>query len=224
MSIRLQKDIEKLKKLVVSLAALVEERFRSAMKSLQLRDSQLARKVVEGDIDIDHREVDIEEECLKILALHQPVADDLRFIVAVLKLNNDLERIGDLAVNIAERAEFVTSESPLEMPFDYVTMAQRAGEMLRQSLDSLVNMDLDLAYRVCAQDDEVDAMKRNIQAAFAQEVRKEEDDHVDALIHLFLISRHLERIADHATNIAEDVIYLITGAIHRHKGNQYHHS
>ncbi|MBI5251950.1 MAG: phosphate signaling complex protein PhoU [Desulfomonile tiedjei] len=221
MSVRLQRDVEKLKKLVISLAALVEERFRTAIKSVECRDAQLARTVIDGDIDIDHREVDIEEECLKILALHQPVADHLRYIVAVLKLNNDLERIGDLAVNIAERAEFITKQNPMEIPFDYVTMSQRAGEMLQQSLDSLVHMDLDLAYQVCAEDDEVDTMKTNMQAQFAQEIRKEDKENVEALIHLFLISRHLERIADHATNIAEDVIYMITGAIHRHKGHQY---
>lgn len=220
MRIRLQRDIDKLKKLVVSLAALVEERFRIAMKAVECRDAQLARKVIDGDIEIDHREVDIEEECLKILALHQPVADHLRYIVAVLKLNNDLERIGDLAVNIAERAEYITTLDPMEIPFDYFTMSQRAGEMLRQSLDSLVNMDLDLAYRVLAEDDEVDLMKNAMHAQFAREIRKDDKENVEALIDLFLISRHLERIADHATNIAEDVIYMITGAIHRHKGKE----
>jgi phosphate transport system protein len=115
MAIRLKKDVDKLKKLVVSLAALVEERFREAIKAVECRDSELAHKVIEGDLEIDQKEVDIEEECLKILALHQPVADDLRYIVAVLKLNNDLERIGDLAVNIAERAEFITTQSPMEI-------------------------------------------------------------------------------------------------------------
>ncbi len=221
MPIRLHKDVDKLKKLVVSLAALVEERFRKAIKAVQSRDALLAREVIDGDIDIDQKEVDIEEECLKILALHQPVAYDLRYIVAVLKLNNDLERIGDLAVNIAERAEFITAQNPMEIPFDYVTMSQRAGEMLQQSLDSLVNMDLELAFQVCAEDDEVDTMKSNMQAQFAREIRKDDTHNVDALIHLFLISRHLERIADHATNIAEDVIYMITGTIHRHKGAEY---
>ncbi len=221
MPIRLHKDVEKLKKLVVSLAALVEERFRKAIKAVECRDALLAREVIDGDLDIDQKEVDIEEECLKILALHQPVADDLRYIVAVLKLNNDLERIGDLAVNIAERAEFITTQNPMEIPFDYVTMSQRAGEMLQQSLDSLVNMDLELAFQVCAEDDEVDTMKSNMQAQFAREISKDGTLNVDALIHLFLISRHLERIADHATNIAEDVIYMITGTIHRHKGAEY---
>lgn len=220
MRIRLKRDIDKLKKLVVSLAALVEERFHIAMKAVECRDVQLARQVIDGDIEIDHREVDVEEECLKILALHQPVADDLRYIVAVLKLNNDLERIGDLAVNIAERAEYITTQDPMEIPFDYVTMSQRAGEMLRQSLDSLVNMDLDLANQVLSEDDEVDLMKTAVHAQFAREIRKDEKENVEALIDLFLISRHLERIADHATNIAEDVIYMITGAIHRHKGKE----
>jgi phosphate transport system protein len=222
MRIRLQRDIDKLKRQVVSLATLVEERFRLAVRAVECRDAELARMVILGDAEIDQKEVDIEEECLKILALHQPVADHLRYIVSVLKLNNDLERIGDLAVNIAQKAEVVATQLELPIPFDYVTMSQRAGEMLEESLNSLVNLDLHLAYRVCAQDDEVDFMKSAMQQQFADEIRKTKDEHIESLIHLFLISRHLERIADHATNIAEDVIYMITGEIHRHRGFEYH--
>jgi phosphate transport system protein len=220
MSVRLRRDIEKLKKSVVLLGTLVEERFRMAIKAIEIKNPEMARRVIDGDIEIDQLEVDIEEECLKILALHQPVADHLRYLVAVLKMNNDLERIGDLAVNIAERAESIVSENKVEVPFEYFTMAKRAGEMLKSSLDSMVNLDLDLAYRVCAADDDVDFMKKCMQEQFGQEIRKR-GDHVDSLIHLFLVSRHLERIADHATNIAEDVIYMITGEIHRHRGSEY---
>ncbi|MGB6065382.1 MAG: phosphate signaling complex protein PhoU [Desulfomonilaceae bacterium] len=220
MRVRLERDIDKLKTRVLSLSTLVEERFRLAVKSIECREAALARKVVEGDIEIDHLEVDLEEECLKVLALHQPVADHLRFIVAILKMNNDLERIGDLAVNIAERAERIAAAGDIHIPFDYFTMCQKTGEMLKKSLDALVNRDLHLAYEVCAQDDDVDFMKNVMQAQFAQEIR-EDQEHVKSMIDLFLVSRHLERIADHATNIAEDVIYMISGEIHRHRGADY---
>jgi phosphate transport system protein len=220
MRVRMQRDIEKLKRSAVELAALVEERFRLAVKAIECRDASLAEKVISGDAEIDEMEVEVEEECLKILALHQPVADNLRYIVAILKLNNDLERIGDLAVNIAERAKDVASLDKISVPFDYFTMCQKTGEMLQKSLDALVNMDLDLAYHVCAQDDDVDSMKTAMQAQFAQEIRSG-TPHVESLINLFLVSRHLERIADHATNIAEDVIYMVTGEIHRHRGADF---
>ena len=128
-----------------------------------MQKRRLAQNVIDGDIDIDQAEVDVEEECLKILALHQPVADDLRYIVAVLKMNNDLERIGDLAVNIAQRAATITEDYGYQIPFDYFTMAQKTGEMLQKSLDSLVNMDLRMAYQVCAEDDDVDFMKNMMQ-------------------------------------------------------------
>lgn len=220
MRVRLQNDIERLKKRVVALATLVEERMRLSVKAIECRDSALAEQVIEGDLEIDNLEVDLEEECLKILALHQPVADDLRYIVAVLKMNNDLERIGDLAVNIAERTQLLTQHTHIQIPFDYFTMAQSAQEMLEKSLDALVNRDLDLAYEVCAQDDDVDFMKSAMQTLFASQIRQNPEP-VEALISLFLVSRHLERIADHATNIAEDVIYMISGQIHRHRGPDY---
>ncbi|MBM3301455.1 MAG: phosphate signaling complex protein PhoU [Deltaproteobacteria bacterium] len=220
MSVRLQKDVEKLSQRVVALGTLVEERLRLSVKAIECRDAEMARRVIEGDIEIDHMEVDLEEECLKILALHQPVADHLRYIVAVLKLNNDLERIGDLAVNIAERAECIAPHRSLPIPFDYFTMAQTAQEMVAKSLDALVNRDLSLAYHVCAQDDDVDFMKRAMQSAFVSEIRKHPEN-AQLLTSLFLVSRHLERVADHATNIAEDVIYMISGQIHRHRGAEY---
>lgn len=217
MRIRLQRDIDKLKKRIVSLGALVEERFRMAAKAIESRDADSARRVIEGDIDIDRLEVDIEEDCLKILALHQPVADQLRYIVAILKMNNDLERIGDLAVNIAEQTRSLVRAGNMAFPFDYSTMCDKTEEMLEKSLDSLVNMDLLLAYEVLSRDDDVDSMKNAVQKQFAQEISKAKVD-AESMINLFLISRHLERIADHTTNIAEDVIYMITGEIHRHRG------
>jgi phosphate transport system protein len=220
MAVRLQRDIDKLKQRVIHLGALVEERFRMAMKSIETGDASVARRVIDGDIEIDQLEVDLEEECLKILALHQPVADHLRYLVAVLKMNNDLERIGDLAVNIAERAEEIVVAKDIEVPYDYFEMAKRAGEMLKKSLDSMVNSDVELAYEVCAADDDVDFMKSCFQEQFAREIFNIASS-AQSKINLFLVSRHLERIADHATNIAEDVIYMITGEIHRHRGADY---
>ncbi len=220
MRIRLQKAIDKLNARLVALAGLVEKRFRLAIKAVECRDVALAKQVIEGDIEVDQQEVDIEEECLKILALHQPVADHLRYIVAVLKMNNDLERIGDLAVNIAQTVETVAKYRDIQIPFDYFTMAQEAQDMLEKSLDALVNKDLSVAYRVCAQDDDVDTMKEAMQTLFAKEVCKKPEQ-TEALIELFLVSRHLERIADHTTNIAEDVIYMISGAIHRHRKSEF---
>jgi phosphate transport system protein len=178
--------------------------------------------VIEKDLEIDHSEVEVEEECLRILALHQPVAIDLRFIVAALKLNNDLERIGDLAVNIAERALFLSRVTPPVIPFDFNEMAQRTRDMLKQSLDALVNMDIELARRVCAEDDEVDRINREMYVHVKQAIRQH-PHHLEALVHLLSVSRHLERIADHTTNIAEDVIYMIEGEIVRHKTEDFEH-
>lgn len=220
MRVRLSRDIEKLKKRVLSLGALVEERFKMAVKAAECRDTEMAQSVIDGDVEIDQLEVDLEEECLKIFALHQPVADHLRYIVAVLKMNNDLERIGDLAVNIAERVVVIAERPGLAIPFDYFTMAQRTQEMLEKALDSMVYKDLTAAYQVCAEDDDVDYMKRAMQALFIKEVQNNPED-AHYLVSMFLISRHLERIADHATNIAEDVIYMITGEIHRHRGREF---
>lgn len=220
MRIRLQKAIDKLNGRLVDLAALVEKRFHLAVKAVECRDVKLANQVIDGDVEIDQQEVDIEEECLKILALHQPVADQLRYIVAVLKMNNDLERIGDLAVNIAQTVEEVAKHHDIQIPFDYFSMAQQAQEMLDKSLEALVSKDLNLAFQVCAQDDDVDTMKEAMQDLFAKEICKKPDQ-TDVLIKLFLVSRHLERIADHTTNIAEDVIYMISGVIHRHRKNEF---
>ena len=149
----LQREIGKLKKQILTIGTEVEENLHLAVDCIHLRDTELAMKVIEGDSVIDQMEVDLEEECLKILALYQPVAIDLRFIIAVLKINNELERVGDLAVNIAERGEFLASQKKIDIPFDFNGMAEKAQKMLRKSLDSLVNMEADLAYHVCASDE-----------------------------------------------------------------------
>ena len=220
MALHLQHEIEKLKKQILSQSALVEDTVYRAVQSLKKRDADLAHSVIDTDVQIDEREVDIEEECLKILALHQPVANDLRFIIAVLKINSELERIGDATVNVAERVLFLVKEQTVDSPFDFVNMAQKAQQMLHKSLDALINLDLRLAYEVIAADDEVDALNREMYGLMETRIRQDAE-HVDSYIHLLGISRHIERIADHATNIAEEVIYLVEGKIVRHHTEEY---
>jgi phosphate transport system protein len=216
----LRREIEKLKKQILAIGAVVEDSLHKAARALQSRDSKMAEQVIGTDIEIDRREVDMEEECLKVLALYQPVASDLRLIVAILKINNDLERIGDLAVNIAERAIFIATQKPVDAPLDFAAMAEKTEEMLRKSLDALVDSDATLAHRVCLADDEVDAMNKEMHLQ-VQEGMRRYPDQIEPLIHLLSASRHLERIADHATNIAEDVIYMIEGRIVRHKEERF---
>ncbi len=220
MAKHLQREIENLKKKLLALGAKVETSVREATLSIENRDVSLARKIIANDIEIDNAEVDVEEDCLKILALYQPVAIDLRFIITVLKINNDLERIGDLSVNIAERAVYLASQAELNISAILIDMAHNAQSMLKKSLDALIARDADLAYEVCANDDVVDQMNRqmylNVQDAIISD-----PEHISSLIHLLSASRHLERIADHTTNIAEDVIYMIQGQIIRHNSEEY---
>ena len=212
----LQIELERLKKRILLIGGMAEESVQNAVKALHCRDLNLAQRTIEGDQAINELEVEIEEECLKILALHQPVAVDLRFIAAVIKINNDLERVGDMAVNIAERVLIVAKTPPVSLPFDFDGMASKVEAMLKMSLDSLVNLDVDMAYRVGFMDDEVDTMKLRCYDLVKEAIKKE-PDRANSLINLLLVSRHLERIADHATNIAEEVIYMVEGEIHRHK-------
>ncbi len=181
------------------------------------RDHVLAQTVARSDRQVDEIEVEVEEECLKILALHQPVALDLRFIIAVLKLNNDLERIGDLAVNIAEQVEHFGNADDPPLPIDLTRITSLTQAMLRDSLDALVNRDPNSARRVCAADDDVDdchhEISQQVEALLADTA---EASGVTTLIHLLSVSRCLERIADLATNIAEDIIYMTEGDIVRH--------
>jgi phosphate transport system protein len=220
MSIHLQTEIDKLKKKILSLSAIVEETVYQAVRSLQERNGELAQRVVDNDRDIDEREVDIEEECQKILALYQPVANDLRYIITVLKIDAELERIGDCTVNIGERVLLLVTEEPVEFPFDFQAMAQKARNMLHKSLDALVDLDVEQAYEVIAADDGVDELNREIYGLMESCIRKD-PERVNTYIHLLGISRHIERIGDHASNIAEDVVYLIEGNVVRHRTEQY---
>ncbi len=220
MAKHLQREIENLKKKLLALSARVETAVRDATLSIEKRDADLAQKIIADDINIDNIEVEVEEDCLKILALHQPVAIDLRFIVAVLKINNDLERIGDLAVNIAERAAYLADQPKVNISLDFIDMAHNAQSMLKKSLDALINHDAELAHKVCASDDVVDAMNREMYLK-VQKAIQTNPNQIESLTHLLSASRHLERIADLATNIAEDVIYMIDGQIVRHKTENY---
>jgi phosphate transport system protein len=215
MSVHLQREIDRLKKRLLSICALVEEQVEAAVRSLTTRDAALAREVERRDVEIDQREVEVEEECLKVLALYQPVAIDLRLIVAALKINNDLERIGDLAVNIARKGLTIAGLPPLEIPFDLRGMWEKTQTMLHDSIDALVNMDPQLASVVCGRDDEVDKMKRDIRLQ-AQHLISQNPSRVEFYLNLIAVGRNLERIADLATNIAEDVIYMAEGQIVRH--------
>jgi phosphate transport system protein len=206
---------------VLALSATVEDNVYKAVRALTERNAALAEQVIESDDrDIDQTEIVIEEECLKVLALHQPVAGDLRFIIAILKINNDLERMGDLAVNIAERAQFLASRGRPDIPLDLPLMAEKTKKMLRMSLDALMNRDVKLAREVLVADDEVDAMNREMYIRIQDAICRKPEQ-LESLIHLLSCSRHLERIADHATNVAEDVVYMIEGVIVRHHAEDY---
>lgn len=213
----LLREIDELKRLILSLSAVVEENVRKAVVSIESRDARLAAEVMAKDHEIDRMEMEVEEDCLKILALYQPVAVDLRFIVSVLKINNDLERVGDLAVNIAERTVYLAGRPEIGVPFDFGEICRCALEMLRQSLDALMGMDSELAYSVLACDDKVDEINREMYGRITQAIHKEPLK-TDILLSYLSATRSLERLADYATNIAEDVIYMVNGEIVRHGG------
>jgi phosphate transport system protein len=216
MSIHLQREIEKLKKHILSLCAVVEDQVHVAIKAFLQRDETMALQVERRDTEVDQREVEVEEECLKMLTLYQPVAADLRLIVAVLKINNDLEQIGDLAVNIARKAAAIAVEAPLDIPFDIAGMWNKVQAMLHDSLDAMVNTNAQLAEGVYARDDEVDGMKHVIRMKI-EEVARRQPELMRRLLIFLAVSRNLERIADYSVNIAEDVIYMVKGVIIRHR-------
>jgi phosphate transport system protein len=211
-----EKEIKNLRKRLLSLSALVEESVLRAVNAFQNRNTDLANQVLKNDDVIDQMEIEVEEECLKILALHQPVAIDLRFIVSVLKMNNDLERIGDLAVKIAHIANDLASGPNLPVYIDFDPLTKTTTQMLRDTLDALINLDISLAQKVRESDETANTMKKDIRKA-AIAAMKEHPDFVEPLIFILSVARSLERISDLTTNIAEDVIYLLKGEIVRHE-------
>ena len=212
----MQRDLENLRRDLLALASLVEETILKATRALQLRDVGLAREVIASDQQIDREENLLNEECLKILALHQPVAIDLRLIASTMMITTDLERMGDLAEEIAERALSLASPPHLRVPAKLQRMTDLTTLMVRQSLDSFVNLNKEQAQAVLRMDDEVDRYNVEIIQEVMQEMRAS-PALIEAGLSMFSATRHLERIADHATNIAEDVIYLIEGEIVRHR-------
>ncbi|MBZ0201494.1 MAG: phosphate signaling complex protein PhoU [Ignavibacteria bacterium] len=215
-----QREIENLKKLILSLGAIVEEQIQRSMLALERRDSELADEVISKDREVDSLEILIEEECLKILALYQPVAKELRFVVAVLKMNNDLERMGDLASNIAKRARYLSRKERIEIIEEFGIVADKVQAMVKKSLDALVNTDVNLAREVLAADDEVDRLTKQMLKRTISFIEKDPERTKD-YFSIRSISKNLERIADSATNIAEDVVYLCSGEIIRHQSEDF---
>jgi phosphate transport system protein len=216
MSKHLERDLANLQRDLIMMASSVEEAIQRAIEALVTHNCALAHQVIDNEQDIDEDENHLEEECLKMLALHQPVAMDLRRITAVLKINTELERMGDLAEDIAERAIHLSNLPQLTISPKLVRMSDLTISMVRQSLDAFINLDLRLANVVCRLDDEVDRYNSDIIDDLIHTM-KAKPGLVEAGISMFSAVRHLERIADHATNIAEDVVYLVQGEIIRHR-------
>jgi phosphate transport system protein len=212
----LQRDLDNLQRDLLSLAGMVEEAIHKAINALQERNVPLAREVIAGDNEIDHEENHIDEECLKVLALHQPVASDLRRIVAAMMINTDLERMADLAEEIAERAIQLAQPPLLPVPGKLQRMTDLTTMMVHQSLNSFVTLDTKQASKVMRMDDEVDRYCAEIIDETVAAMKASPELIVPGLS-MFSVTRHLERIADHATNIAEDVVYLVEGEIVRHR-------
>ena len=216
MSLILEKEIDGLKHNILLLGGMVEEQVHLAVKSIVNHDQNMADAVIAKDEAIDKAEVEMEENCLKLLALHQPVAIDLRFIIAVLKINSELERIADLAVNICERTKLLQTQSNIEDMINFPKMAERVEFMLKTCLDSLVNLDEKMAVNVCEIDKEVDALNQQV-FEIVQEKMTEPSENIADWLHLLNVSHQLERIGDLSTNIAEDILYMIEGRIVRHQ-------
>jgi len=212
-----ERETGRLKEDILRLAGEVEQRLREVLREVEAREREPLLAWVARDEEIDAREVQIEEECLKLLALHQPVARDLRLVIAVLKINNDLERIGDIVVNIAERGVRLSAFPVSDLQGTLMRMGHLAGAMLKDSIDALIERDVPKAMAVIARDDEVDRLN---EAVIREVVSRATQEHagarVEALILIHDVARDLERVGDHATNIAEDVAYLADGTIIRH--------
>ncbi len=215
MAIHLQKELENIKKKLLFMGTLVEDKVLKSVKSIYSSDYKAADEIVNSDSEVDSIEVAIEEECLKVLALHQPVAVDLRFLIAVIKINNELERIGDQAVNIANRVKKISTRKEKSLFYDYSFMGEKVLFMLNKSLDSFINHDIELAKKVISLDDQVDQIRNEVYDLIKEGIKKNPEQ-AGYLLNLLLISSHLERIADLSTNIAEEIIYLVDGEIIRH--------
>jgi phosphate transport system protein len=209
------KELDELKENLLRMAALVEGAIRDALQSLVKRDSELAKKTFEGEDRINAMEIAIDDMCLKLLALRQPMASDLRFITSAMKITTDLERMGDQAVNIAERAIFLNQEPQLKPYIDVPRMAEIAKSMVKDVLDAFVNRDSKLARSVCERDDLVDGLNDQVVRELLTYMMADPKT-IPRAVHLIIVARCLERIADHATNIAEDVIFILDASVIKH--------
>jgi len=214
----LERDLDGLRRHLLNVSALVEDALRRAILAFVYRRHDFAQAIIDDDAKIDELEVAVEEECLKILALHRPDGDPLRFVIAMLKVNNDLERMGDLAANIARRTAALEKSAVLDPPMGLRRMAEIVGTMVRRAIDALVHGDADGARAVCAADDEVDDLNRKLFAAL-QLYMQSDPSNVPWAMQTLSVSRHLERIADLSTNIAEDVVFMVEGDIIRHRAD-----
>ncbi len=217
MSLHLSKEINKLKKMMSEECSLVEESMKKAVYSVVHHDLEVAQEVIKNDNIIDDMEIELEEECLKILALHQPVAIDLRYVIACMKMNNDLERIGDLSANIAKNVKYMDEDYNVELEKKCLSeMMDKTQIMLKSSLDALFDMNIELAQKVCNSDDEVDDLNASNHIRITKGIKKNPNK-TEYFLRLLGVSRSIERIADYATNIAEDIIYMVNGNIVRHQ-------
>lgn len=218
MSTHLTRDLSVLHRNLLAMCATVEELVHKAVDELSEPDIDRARELAKQDDEVDRFDVSIEEECLKILALHQPVATDLRRITTVLKISAELERVADISVHIAERACGLVGQPDIEVPDKLQEMAHRAVDMLHKAIDAYVGLDSQLARQICESDNVVDELNREILLEL-METMKNNPELIEPAINLFSATRHIERVADHATNIAEDVVYLVEGEIIRHRAH-----
>ncbi len=216
MSVHLQRDMDSIHRDLLSMCAHVEELIHQAVDSLNKPSREAASDLRQQDDRIDELDVAIENDCLKVLALHQPVANDLRRVCSVLKIIAELERVADLAVHIAERACGLVARADVIVPEKLKTMATRAVDMLRRAIDAYVELDSKSARALVAEDAQIDEMNREIIIDLKQRMQQSPAQ-IEPLLHLFSASRHIERVADHATNIAEDVVYMVDADIIRHR-------
>ena len=210
-----REELEALQGRLLEMGGLAEERVRAALQGLVSRDAALINKVLSGDEPINQLHIEVDNRCFRLLALHQPMATDLRAVVAAVKINTDLERVGDLAVNIAEASKRYIGHAPVKQLIDIPLMGDIAQAMLRDALDSFVKRDTDLAHRVLNEDDRLDSLKTQVFRDLLTHMLRDQAT-VEPSLDLILVSRHLERIGDHATNIAEDVIFMVSALDVRH--------
>jgi len=213
--VRLEEEISKLKKMLFEMATSVEEMIAKSIKALKDRNMIMAEEVIKSDAKINEMEIEIDNQCIKILALYHPEAEDLRTVSMIMKINNDLERIGDHAVNIAEKTIYLADKPSVKPLIDIPRMADKAIQMLQESLDAFVNKDAQLAIDVCKRDDEVDALEPQIVRELVTYMIADPQT-IDRSLTIILIAREIERVADLATNIAEDTYYIVSGKSLKH--------